>query len=143
MIPKPKLFTPLVSLIGNGIGLYLAYKNKKTFWGYAGYFFVGGLSGSIVGYAVDSGISEIKKSLEKPPKPSEPVKLTETEAKELVKKLAVGRYTPEGQKQQDDIRKQIEDAGFTIKLNPDSRTYSISPKQSNFKGVPKKIIRQI
>jgi len=130
MIPKPKLFTPLVSLIGNAAGLYLAYKNKKTFWGYAGYFLVGGLSGSIVGYAVDSGIGEIKKSLAKNPKPSEPIKLTEAEAKELVKKLAVGRYTPEGKKLQDDIRKQIEDAGFGIKLNTDSHTYSIVLKTS-------------
>ena len=133
MIPKPKLFTPLVSLIGNAAGLYLAYKNKKTFWGYAGYFLVGGLSGSVIGYTVDSAMYQMKKSSDASFlkwKNKEETKLTEAEAKELVKKLAVGRYTPEGKKLQDDIRKQIEDAGFGIKLNTDSHTYSIVLKTS-------------
>lgn len=129
----PKPATAIVGLIGNLAGLYIAYKQKKSFWGYAGYFLLGGISGSVVGYAIDSTIKSIKDSGKSSPPADQ--KLSQAEAEELIKKLAVGRYTAEGQKAQDDIKTRITSAGYAIKLNADARTYSLDTLQSNFTWV--------
>ena len=47
----------LISTIGALGGIYLAYTQKRGFWGYIGFMVIGGIAGSLVA----NGISKLKK----------------------------------------------------------------------------------
>ena len=47
----------VISTIGALGGIYLAYTQKKGFWGYIGFMIIGGIAGSLVA----NGISKLKK----------------------------------------------------------------------------------
>jgi hypothetical protein len=52
----------ITSSIGALGGLGLAYKQKKSFWGYVGYFLLGSIAGSLVGNIIGGSMSDSKDS---------------------------------------------------------------------------------
>ena len=46
---KKMTLTNVMSGLGALAGLYYAFSNKKSAWGYVGFFIVGGIAGGIIG----------------------------------------------------------------------------------------------
>lgn len=53
--------TMVLASVGALAGLYFAFKNKKGFWGYAGYFVLGSVAGHLAGNVVTAVIPQLKK----------------------------------------------------------------------------------
>jgi hypothetical protein len=53
--------TMILASVGALAGLYFAFKNKKGFWGYAGYFVLGSVAGHLAGNVVTAVVPQPKK----------------------------------------------------------------------------------
>jgi hypothetical protein len=53
--------TMVLASAGALAGLYFAFKQKKGFWGYAGYFVLGSIAGHLAGNVVSAVIPQPKK----------------------------------------------------------------------------------
>ncbi len=64
--------TMVLSSAGALAGLYMAYKGKKSAWGYVGFFILGSIAGGLAGNIVDA----VKPASAKPEAKAKDIKIT-------------------------------------------------------------------
>lgn len=87
-----------VTSIGSIIGLAYAFNKKKGFLGYVGFFFLGGILGSLVGGIIASNMKDEPPTTDTRP---DTTPTTPTATKQSVGDVSVSPITPKGVTQND------------------------------------------
>lgn len=117
---KNNTTTMVLASIGALGGLYYAFKNKKSFLGYAGFFVLGSIAGHLAGNVITAVVPQPKTDGSKNSNPT-----ASTETKEEVSN-ASGRpigANPCGSSNEASCQQNCENMGGTYNQNGDRRCY--------------------